>query len=429
MDSLTKDIINISNPWLKTDDYAPLLPESFQPRTQLPKLLASEWDEYCTVLIGPRQAGKTTLGKALCHHLITVEQRFTTLFYLNCDFKEIRAWLKNITFIQDLEREFNIHKAIIFIDEVQRLEDPGLLLKSIIDLKSQFKLIASGSSQLELKSKLKEYLTGRKIESMVLPISRQEDTNINLNSWLVYGSYPKVVQTNDKRFVLESIYNYYINKDIIEILKVGKPAVLEQLIALIAHSSGQIVNEYQFSIDCKVSNSVISNYLHILEYTYVLAKITPFAGKLRTEITSRPKYFFIDNGFRNYVLHNFIGIENRVDIGALVEGAIFQELLKYKVQHYLDYKINFWRTKANAEVDFVISHDQQLLPIEAKYRNYKRFTLNKGFRSFIDAYRPHHAIVITKNFSTTQEVNGCLVHMIPLSDLDSMFTFMDKIFL
>ncbi len=421
MDSDTLGKVKLLNPWLENGDYTPLMPAGFQPRLQLGKLLLPEWDEYCTLLVGPRQAGKTTIGKALSYRLITVEKRFASLIYLNCDIKEIRNWVKNITFIQDIIREFALTRAIIFIDEVQRLEDPGLLLKSIIDLKSPFKIIASGSSQLELKSKIKEYLTGRKIESIVLPLSQQEASNLDPNDWLIYGSYPKVTQSQEKNLILKLLYDDYINKDIIEILKVGKPDVLEQLIILVAHSSGQLVNEQQFSIDCRVSNSVIRHYLDILEHTYVISKVTPFAGNKRTEITSRPKYFFIDNGFRNQALQNFLPIDNRTDVGLLVEGAVFQEILKYKVQNYLDFNINFWRTKANAEIDFVLSYNNKILPIEVKYKNYTRFTLSKGFRSFIDAYQVTNAIVITKNFSAEEKINNCLVKMIPLEKLSTLF--------
>ena len=60
-------------------------------------------------------------------------------------------------------------------------------------------------------------------------------------------------------------HNDYIKKDIIEILKVGKPDILEKIIGLVGHSSGQIVNEHQIGIDCKSSNSLVQNYLSILE--------------------------------------------------------------------------------------------------------------------------------------------------------------------
>ncbi len=426
MDYDTLNTVKLLNPWLETGDYTPLVESNYKSRIQLYKLLQPEWDQYCTVIIGPRQAGKTTMGKVLSYELIAAK-RFETLIYLNCDILEIRNWVKNINFIQDIYREFALTKPIIFIDEVQRLENPGLLLKSIIDLKHPLRLIASGSSQLELKSKIKEHLTGRKIESLVLPLSWQERLNADLNSWIIYGSYPKVIDTQEKKLILQAIYNEYIKKDIVETLKIGKPDILEQLIALVANSSGQIVNEHQFSIDCKISNVTIRNYLDILQNTYVISKITPFVGNKRTEVTSRPKYYFIDNGFRNQALKNFLTIDSRSDQGLLVEGAIYQEILKFKVQNYLDFNINFWRTTSGAEVDFILSANNMVLPIEVKYQNFQRFNLSRSFRSFIEAYNVKQGIVITKNFYAEENINGCIVRMIPLHDINKMFLLMQQI--
>ena len=71
---------------------------------------------------------------------------------VDCDIFEIRRYLRNITFIDDLINTFKLKKPIIFLDEVQRLDNPGLFLKSIVDLKLPIKLMASGSSQLEIRS-------------------------------------------------------------------------------------------------------------------------------------------------------------------------------------------------------------------------------------------------------------------------------------
>lgn len=360
----------------------------------------------------------------LCYELICKQKRFEHLIYLNCDLLEMRTWMKDIQFVSDIFKEFKIKELILFIDEVQRLENPGLLLKAIVDLSLPIKLIASGSSQIELKSKIKEHLTGRKFESFVLPLSQQE-LQQDIENWLIYGSYPKVITSEEKKIVLSMLYNDYIKKDIIEILKVGKPDILEKIIGLIGHTSGQIVNEHQIGIDCKSSNSLVQNYLSILENSYVISKVTPFSGNKRAEITSRPKYYFIDNGFRNQSLENFLPLSSRQDKGLLVEGAIFQELLKYREQNYLNYRINFWRTKGGAEVDFILSYNEEVLPIEVKYQNIQKFKVSKSFRSFIEAYEPKVALIITNHFKKEELVNNTLVKMIPLSYISLVFKEID----
>lgn len=409
------DELHQLNPWLKNPEENILQENTFIPRAQLEQLLDEEWDRYWTILVGPRRAGKTTLGRYLAKQLVQT-QRFSPLLYLNCDYLSIRNWLKSPTFVSEALKTFNLQSPILFIDEVQRLENPGLLLKAIIDLNLPLKHIATGSSQLEIKSKVQEFLTGRQLTSLILPLSHEEwEIDHSLDHVLIYGCYPQVVLSQKKEIQLTEIYNRYIQKDIVEILKVGHPDIFKQLLTLIAHHSGQLVNYNQLATDCKVSTTMIRNQLNILEQTFVIAKVMPFVGNKRSEVTHNPIYYFIDNGFRNVALRNFSGLLQRSDMGLLVEEFVLQEIFKLKAQHYYDFDIHFWRTKSGAEVDFVVYKNQdQFVPLEVKYRSLKKPTISRGVRSFIDAYKPRIAIMITKDFLSTLQVNNCMVYFVPL---------------
>lgn len=404
------NLIYQANPWIKDPDH-PILYDGYIPRLQTEKLLLSEWDNLWIVLVGPRQAGKTTLAKYLSQRLLQ-QKRFETLLYLNCDVLEVREWLTSPLFIQEAMDEFSLKKPIILIDEVQRLENPGLLLKACADLKLDIKMIATGSSQLEIKSKVQEFLTGRQLEALILPLSYQEIGNFK--DELIFGCYPAVVKSTEKSILLKQIYQDYISKDIIEILKVSKPDAMQKLITLIAHSSGQLVNYNQLATDCQISVTTIQNYLFILESTYTIGRITPFVGNKRKEITSNPILYFIDNGFRNQSLNDLsISLESRQDIGLLVQSAIFQELLKFKVQHFLNFTIHFWRTKSGAEIDFILYKNANcIIPVEAKFRSMSRPIITKSFHSFIEAYQPRYGFFITKDFNQKVMVDTCEVHFI-----------------
>lgn len=381
-----------------------------------------EWDSMWTLLIGPRRAGKTTLGKYLCQKLIS-KGEYKELLYLNCDYASIREWLKSPVFISKAIKLLGLTKPILFIDEVQRLENAGLLLKAIIDLNLPIKHIATGSSQLEIKSKVQEFLTGRQLSSLILPLSHQEwDIENALDQVLLYGCYPQVLRSTKKEMQLREIYQRYIQKDIIEILKIANPDTFETLIRLIAHRSGQLVNYNQLATDCKINNHIIRNHLDVLEQTFILEKITPFVGNKRTEITSNPIYYFIDNGFRNTSLRNFTNLESRSDLGLLAESLVFQEIHKFRSQNYLSFDIHFWRTKSGAEVDFILyKNSEEFIPIEVKYQNMKKPTLTRSFRSFLEAYKPRQAIMVTKDTIDTLRVHECTVHFIPISYLSKMF--------
>lgn len=425
---LIKEIIQ-QNPWLesKLNSKSPISNISipnYRHRLQFETLMLPEWDHLWTILIGPRRAGKTTLGNYLCQQLIECK-RFNQLLYLNCDLTTIRNWLKSPLFIQEAIHHFQLSSPIIFIDEVQRLESPGLMLKIIADLKLPIKMIASGSSQLELKSKVQEHLTGRHFSSLVLPLSFKEwDAASHLEELLTYGAYPQIVDSTSKELMLGQLYQDYITKDIIEILKLGQPDIFLKLLSLIAHSSGQLVNFSQLATDCQVSVTLIKHYLSITQQTYVISEVKPFVGNKRSELTSNPIFYFIDNGFRNYALRNFSDLNSRNDLGLLVEGLVFQELYKFLTQSFLNYSIHYWRTKSGAELDFVIrKNDQTILPIEVKYRNLTTPTISRGYRSFLQAYMPKKAIVITKNFLAIQQIEKTEVHFIPLEQINQLFLF------
>ncbi|NGX28712.1 MAG: hypothetical protein K940chlam1_00898 [Candidatus Anoxychlamydiales bacterium] len=414
------ELIKEMNPWLNDGEIIPTKMSEYIQREQTDKLLLSDWDFLWLILTGPRQAGKTTLGKYIARKLVE-KKSFKDLLYLNCDFLEIRQWIISPLFIKEAIKQFNLEKPIIFLDEVQRLENPGILLKGIVDLKLPIKMIASGSSQLEIKSKVQEYLTGRQLEVIVLPLSYKEIGKVNQEQ-LIYGCYPRVVLSKEKEIILKQLYQNYISKDIIEILKIGKPDIMQKLITLLAHNSGQLVNYNQLATDCRVSATTIQHYCSVLEKTYIISKIKPFVGNKRKEIVSNPIYYFIDNGFRNQALRRFSKDENRNDIGLLVESAVFQEILKFKEQNFYDFDIHFWRTKSGAEVDFVLyKNDKDFLPIEVKFRRMKRPMITRSLRSFIDAYNPEIVIIITRNFRKKTEVKNSVIHFIPLQDIIEIF--------
>lgn len=399
----------------------------YRDRLQFETLMLPEWDRLWTILIGPRRSGKTTLGKYLCHQLLAAD-RYSELLYLNCDLDEIRSWLKSPLFIQEAFHQFKLKNPILFIDEVQRLDSPGLLLKTLADLNLPIKMLASGSSQLEIKSKVQEHLTGRNFSSLVLPLSfREWDASRHLEELLIYGAYPQVVDSSAKELLLGQLYQDYISKDIIEVLKLGHPDIFRKLLGLIAHSSGQLVNYSQLAADCQVSVATIKHYLSIAQQTYVISEITPFVGNKRTELTSNPIFYYIDNGLRNYALRNFSDPTFRNDLGLLVEGVVFQELYKFITQSFLNYSIHYWRTKSGAEVDFVVRrNDEAFIPIEVKYRNSVAPQISRGYRSFLQAYHPRNAIIITKNLIAVEKIEGVDVHFIPLERLDHVFPFIQE---
>lgn len=418
------DLIHFGNPWLQASHHQIIDETLLFSRAQMSELLNPQWDPKCLTLVGPRQAGKTTLGKQICEQLIHGAQRFDNLLYINCDDQAYREWLSSPIFVKHALEFFMLKHPIIMIDEVQRLDTPGLLLKSIIDLKQPIKLIATGSSQLEFKSKIQEHLPGRQLETIILPLSLEEITYED--SQVIYGLYPEVATASAKikPILIDELYRNVIEKDMINILRVSKPDVIEKLMTLVAASSGQLVNYQQLASDCNVSTPTIQHYLSILENTYILKKLTPFVGNRRKEVTSNPVYYFIDNGFRNRALHNFNALEHRQDKGLLVESFVFQTLLKFDLRTRTSpLNMHYWRTLSGAEIDFILAPvGHRPIPIEVKYRKMKQPSLTRAYHSFIRAYAPNIGFVITQDLFAKLTVHGCHITFLPLRDLNQLLS-------
>src|SRR3989338_6683147 len=128
-----------------------------------------------SLLVGPRQVGKTTLMNLLKKHLDKNGKR--TLF-LSLEFEaEKKYFTSKNELLAKLKLEFGNDRGYVFIDEIQRKEDAGLFLKGIYDYELPHKFIVSGSGSLELKEKIHESLAGRKRVFELKTLSFEEFVN------------------------------------------------------------------------------------------------------------------------------------------------------------------------------------------------------------------------------------------------------------
>ena len=143
---------------------------------------------------------------------------------------------------------------------------------------------------------------------------------------------------------------------------------------------------------CSVDVGTVSAFIEILSEGHIVERIQPFAGGRRREITGTPKIFFIDNGIRNQLLNNFSqDLDLRTDKGQILENWVFTEI--HKVLPLLS-SLKFWRSKAKAEVDFVIEHANRVYALEVKFASLARPKLSRSAWSFVSAYKPKKFAVL-----------------------------------
>lgn len=393
-----------------TEFQAPLIK-----RSVFEELLRHLDNDEITLLIGPRQAGKTTLMLSLIDKLKKNNLKY---IYLNLDIEKDRYFFTSQDkLIEKIKIEIGSKKGYVFIDEIQQKEDAGLFLKGISDMKLPYKFVVTGSGSIELKEKIYESLAGRKRVFEIYPLSFNEfvdyktnykysdriksflnnDSNTRkklLEEYLTYGGYPKVVlneTATDKWRALEDIYKSFIEKDIQILLKIEKSESLTDLLKVIGSQNGRLVNLTELSNTLNLSFPTVKNYLWSLEKTYILEKSVPFFKNARKEITKSPIYYFIDLGLRNFLL-NLNSFDSIQDKGFLFQNFVFNELRSLTSGNLITKR--FWRTKEGAEVDIVLDTYPKPTPIEVKYTE-KEVKNTRSLNSFIKKFNIDKSYIIT----------------------------------
>jgi predicted AAA+ superfamily ATPase len=342
------------------------------------------------VIHGARQVGKTSILMFLQNQLVNhsektlyidlEDSRFVTLLDRGVD--EFLNYLRGEGYdLPDFQQTGR--KLFVMIDEIQYLSNPSSFLKLIADHHRYLKLIVSGSSSFEMKSKFKDSLVGRTVNFEIYPLSFREMllfrgisyvpevplTTIKIQElqslyleYALYGGYPKIVLTPEiekKERYLQQIIDTYVRKDIRDLAEINDVNRFNNLLEVLAAQSGNLLNISELSNTCGLSIQTVERYLFLLEQTYILKLVHPFSQNLRSEITKRPKVFFLDTGLMQMLWLKHL---QKTILGPVFETSLFTELIK----KYGPEPVTFWRTTDKQEIDFVIKRPEGPLPVEAK---------------------------------------------------------------
>lgn len=354
------------------------------------------------ILYGPRQSGKTTLIQMILNDN-------PGALLLNCERPDLADILasKNLS---SLKLIFG-NKKIIVLDEAQKIQNIGSVLKLIYDDPTlDYKLIATGSSSFTLADKIIEPLTGRNVKFLLLPFSCSELSldkgwlwvYENISSLLIYGNYPGLIdETGEMK--LKKLYELtsdYLFQDILAYENLKNSSLLRKLLKALALQVGSQVSFNELSKLLGVSSKTIEKYLDLLEKSFIVFSLPSFSRNHRTEIKKSRKYYFYDLGIRNAVIANFTDIGSRTDIGAMWENFCVVERLKYNLVHQPFANLYFWRTYDGAEIDLVEEINGNLNLFEFKWSNKTR----AGFpKSFEEIYQ-----ISSKNVITKQNINDLI---------------------
>jgi len=372
---------------------------TFIKRKILPHILLNY--KEAIIIYGARQVGKTTIMKMLIKELKSTNKiPEEAVFYFDLEDLEIleicNQGVDHLIRYIDARTSYSSNfspassnskgKIYLFIDEIQYLNNASNFIKLMVDNHSdRFKLIVSGSSVLDIKSKIKQSLVGRIVTFEVLGLDFEEflwfrKKKINLNKiadtdkktqkelkqlfeeFIIFGAYPRIAlisNLNDRRYYLKELIQTYIKKDIRDIGKIRNIMKFNNFLRILADQAGNLLNIDELASSIGIARETVYDYLILLEGTYIARRLTPFFKNLRSELTKMPKIYFEDSGILNYLKYN--DIVEKVS-GELFENCIYAELRKVVGLETLRY----WRTQSKQEIDFVIQHQRQLFTLEVK---------------------------------------------------------------
>jgi len=309
------------------------------------------------LLLGPRQAGKSTLVgelKADLHINLADELEF----------------LNHSSRPGDLARLIKLEDArTVFIDEVQRLPRILNTVQALVDQNKKLKFYLTGSSARKLKRGGANLLPGRVLNFRLGPLVAAEmDYKLETEKALSRGTLPEPYLENQAKAAEQLLKSYVANYLKEEIKAEALTRNLESFARFINEailSVGEFIDLTKLAKKAKVSRHAIPRYFEILEDTLIGYRVFPYPQLTEPQdLIRHPKFYLFDNGVYNGMLQNFKPSADR--IGPLAEQLVFSQIVHSAWAREIDMNLWTFRTRKGVEVDFVVEAGSKVFGIEVK---------------------------------------------------------------
>jgi len=377
-------------------------------RKLMDNLLGGLDKKFISVLIGPRQVGKTTLLKMLIQEI--KNRTHKKIIYLNLDDITIRA-----RFSQDpteLQREIERRigkpliklkdKLFLIIDEAQKASSIFEPLKIIYDdFAEKVKIFLSGSSSMDIQRNVSETLAGRirlyrmtgfslgeilrdtgfisnhggivkdivadnfsiskakKLQSQIWP--HRESINIFIEKLLLFGSLPEVyvqLEEEERWFILRDYISVYLEKDIRTLSQIGNLDQFQRVYSSLMFQNGGMLNINNIANDLNMSRDTVRKYIDIMQSSFLVNKIRPYFRKLKTRLTKASKLYFFDQGIVNHTLRltSIEALKSAQKLGTATETLVLNEIISEGFNLPLPPEVCYLRDYQGHELDFVLKN-------------------------------------------------------------------------
>jgi predicted AAA+ superfamily ATPase len=364
------------------------------------KQIVRRWSEprlFVHVLAGPRQVGKTTLATQALERIELPSRYASADDVAGRD----RDWIVEQWELGRVLAAESRRGALLVVDEIQKVPRWSETVKRLWDEDTRFgtKLRVSilGSSPLLVGRGLTESLAGR---FEIIPVAQWDFVEMrdafgwDLDRYVFFGGYPgaaTLIADEDRwrRYVLDSLIETSVSRDILLLTRVDKPALLRQLFGLACELSGQVVSYTKMlgQLQDAGNTTTLAHYLDLLRGAGLVAGLPKYSGSVVRARGSSPKLVAMDTGLMSAVAgRSFADV--RADGGAwgrLVETAVGAHLVRAGLE------VCWWRD-GNREVDYIVRHNRRVAAIEVK-SGARRASL-PGMAAFADHYDTHRRLLV-----------------------------------
>lgn len=336
--------------------------------------------EYPIVtVIGPRQAGKTTLVRAALpeYEYVSLETPETRQFALD----DPKAFLKR-------------YAGNVIFDEVQRVPHLLSYLQGIVDQSGQQgQFVLTGSHQLELRAAITQSLAGRTGILHLLPLSIAELTAADIRfddfaEYIHHGFLPRIYDQQQRPYTAyANYYQTYVERDVRQLIHLKDANLFEKFIKLLAGRVGQIINYQSLASDVGVDSKTIKQWLSILEASFIVFALPPYFENFGKRVIKSPKYYFTDTGLLSYLLDIEKPSQVARDplLGSLFENLVVLEALKMRYNQGLTANLYFFRDYQSNEIDLLFKSGSQLTGVEIKAAATWNSSFKKGLQRFAES--------------------------------------------
>ena len=354
-------------------------------------------------VIGPRQAGKTTL----------VKTTFPNKPYYSLENLDTRNFA-----IEDPRGFLASMPNGAILDEVQRVPHLFSYLQEILDNrleKGQF--ILTGSNNFLLQETISQSLAGRVAYLNLLPFTANELKSGNLlpqtdEEILFNGFYPPIYDQNiNPTDWMPNYIKTYIERDVRQIKNITDLLVFEKFMRVLAGRTGQELNLSAICNEVDVNLKTIQSWIGILENSFIIYLLKPYHQNYNKTIVKRPKIYFYDTGLVCSFLRisNASQLENHPLKGAIFETMVVIELVKKFTNKGMTAPLFYWRDKTGHEIDVIIEKNEKLIPIEIKSGKTINTDFFKHLKYWNNLSKNDNALIIYSGNQEQERSDGTMI--------------------